>query len=72
MSLAFPLAVRVRRLLARLAHAIVEFRSRQRAILQLQALNDHILHDIGVSRCEIPSLVQARARPCGRQPGRGR
>ena len=63
---------RLVRSLTRLAATINEWHVRQRAVLELQALNDQMLHDIGVSRCEIRALVHAHARPSGRQPARGR
>jgi uncharacterized protein YjiS (DUF1127 family) len=49
--------------------AYLEWRIQREAMLQLQALSDRELHDIGVRRCEIEGVVKsgpARGRAFGR------
>lgn len=46
--------------LSRCATRIADGYRKRRAINDLLALDDRILRDIGVSRCEIPHLVNGR------------
>lgn len=36
---------------------IADWRARQRTMNELMALDEHMLKDIGVARCEIPGIV---------------
>lgn len=40
-----------------------DWRARQRAIDELMALDDHMLKDIGIARCEIPRIAAGNAAP---------
>jgi uncharacterized protein YjiS (DUF1127 family) len=49
-------------LIGRSLEAVAAWRLRRRQCAQLHALDDHTLKDIGVSRCEIDSIVNSPNR----------
>lgn len=49
------------RVVARAAARFAAWRSRRRTIRELSAFSDHMLHDIGITRHQIPRVVR-----CGR------
>ncbi len=50
-----------------LLNAFIRRREEQRAIRHLQALDDHLLRDIGIHRSEIASVVSGRERDLTRR-----
>lgn len=51
-------SARVRSLVVRLWSAICKTRQMQRAMDELEGLDDRMLKDIGICRCEIRSIVR--------------
>ena len=50
---------RIRSLLGSFAMNLVMRYQRRAAEAELYALDDHLLHDIGIARCQIPMIVDA-------------
>lgn len=42
---------------------LADWRARQRAMNELMALDDHMLKDIGIARCQIPGIVAGLIPP---------
>ena len=42
---------------------LADWRARQRAMDELMSLDDHMLEDIGISRCEIPGIGDGTVVP---------
>jgi uncharacterized protein YjiS (DUF1127 family) len=62
-SIAWPLAARILRFLARVKQAIEGELAARQAIAELAGMNDHMLRDIGIVRSEIEIMVRRpRAR----------
>ena len=53
-----------------IGQAIRRERELRRAVVELENLSDHLLKDIGISRCDIPHVVR-RASPLRHRPGDG-
>jgi uncharacterized protein YjiS (DUF1127 family) len=58
--------------LTRLFAAAWRWRNRRKAIRALSGLDDRMLRDIGLARCEIESAVRGAAGFCPGVPGRAR